>query len=653
MENKPQFLAAQLSPSGGDEKTASKLHIVANAGSLMQFDDGDVVLNMERLTLSKHSETPPILHSHDWQRPLGHFLNCAIEDGRIVVDALLSCDNNDVKEVQASLSNGFPWQASLGFSLTSFKTYQTGEKFTVNGQEYTAQNKTYVADGIDVWECSVVLFGADGCTSVVKAKHKNKEADKIMADEIKKENSDNLDVKASAAAETTQPTPSAPDVQAELHAAREEIKAAQMAELARVKALKELADKYEAQTKLADAIAGDVDPVAFELDVLRASYGKAPAVQVEKDSMENSNNNKVFEAAAVMRAGFTPKGYSDKVMEAADKYASYDFRDMFEALTGYKPTYEARRQGDVWAAGASTYSLNSLLADAGTAIMLQAFEADFQQWRQIFKVSTVSDFKAVDRWRVAADVEFKEMANGGEMQHFTADDYKFSIQAGVYGRQGEVTYQDLINGQFLDVFGEIMRRFAQGASEAINKKCWALFLNPPTDGAGNNFFSTAHDNYMTNSALTYATLGQAVAAYQTRKRGYGADADAYLGIKPTKIIIPAELEWDARIITKAGTFGSSSGFQDYNPAASYGLGIVTVPQLSDTTYGGAASSTTWYLSNDANRLAAFEIAFLNGRQAPVLRQQDLTIGRLGIAFDGHIDFGVAAEDWRGMMRCDA
>ena len=640
MSETRKFLTAGLSSTPEDD--FNKIKIVANAGSVMEFPDGDVVLDIDRLTIAKHSNAPPILHSHDWQRPIGHFLNCSIEDGAILVEASLSCANKDVDEVKASLKNGFPWQASLGFSLTDYETYDKGEKFSANGQDYTAENKTYLATGIEVWECSVVLFGADGATSVVKAKQQPKE-EIIMAEELKQATTE------TAPAIEAKATPT-PDFEAQARAAAEKIREAELKECARIDALKKLADQYEAQTKLADAIKAGTDAPTFELEVLRASYGKAPAVQVKAEESSMENKSEVFKACAIRHAGLTPKGFSDKVLEAADKYQYHDFRDLFEALTGYQPTYDARRQGDIWTAGASTYHLDSLLVDAGNAIMLQAFDLDFQDgWRKIFKVTSVSDFKTVDRWRVGADVEFKELANGGEMTHFTADDYKFQIQAGVYARQGEVTYQDLINGQFLDVFGEIMRRFAQGAIEAINKKCWTLFLNPST-----GFYSASHQNLRTNSALTYANLGAATTAYQIRKRGFGADADAYLSVRPTKLIVPAELEWTANLITKAGTWSpAASTVADYNPARNYGFDVITIPQLSDATFGGNYSGTTWYLSNDANRLAAYEIAFLNGKQAPALRQQDLTIGRLGIAFDGHIDFGVAEEDYRGMMQCTA
>ena len=628
--NSDRFFKASLSQ---DQKDPRSIRIIANAGTLMEFEDADVVIDVNNLSaMMTYTDTPPILYEHDWERPIGHFTGAKIEDGKIIVEGTLSIENEDSEKILQSLKNQFPWQASLGFRVLDGTEYQAGDCFCVNDTAYKVEKTTIVAESIEIWECSVVLFGADKNTAVLKA----------AKEEITMSKSTDIENKAV-------------NVEAEIEAAKQRVREAEIAEQNRIAALKSIADKYEAQNQLANAINNGTDEKTFELDVLRASYGKAPAVQVKKDEVESMGDvKKIFECAAVKRAGLSANHYDAKTQEQADKYVSHDFRDMFEALTGYKPTYEARRQGDVWTAGASTYNLNSLLADAGSAIMLQAFESDMQQWRNVFKVSTVNDFKTVDRWRVGADVEFKKMANGGEMEHFTADDTKYQVKADVYARQGEVTYQDLINGQFLDVFGEIMRRFAQGAGEAINKACWSLFLNPAADSGGNAFFSSAHGNLLTGCGLTYANLAQAVSAFVTRKRGFGADANSYLGIRPARIIVPAELEWQARLITKAGTFSPQTNtVADYNPASAYGFEVVSVPQLSDSSLGGAYADDDWYLSANPDRLAAFEIAFLNGQQAPSIRQQDVACGRLGIAFDGHVDFGVAQEDYRGMVKCEA
>jgi hypothetical protein len=67
--------------------------------------------------------------------------------------------------------------------------------------------------------------------------------------------------------------------------------------------------------------------------------------------------------------------------------------------------------------------------------------------------------------------------------------------------------------------------------------------------------------------------------------------------------------------------------------------VVTSAYLSNSTFAGA-SNKTWYLFADPNRLPAFEVAFLNGKQRPTVERADANFNTLGIQFRGYIDFGI-------------
>jgi hypothetical protein len=57
----------------------------------------------------------------------------------------------------------------------------------------------------------------------------------------------------------------------------------------------------------------------------------------------------------------------------------------------------------------------------------------------------------------------------------------------------------------------------------------------------------------------------------------------------------------------------------------------------------------WYLFASPEEAAAFEVAFLDGQQEPVLEQQNgWTVD--GTAWKARLDFGVAGIDWRGAYR---
>lgn len=639
-----KFYNASILPEADEQEDGlTRVSIVANCGSLMDFVNEAVAIDTsEGLKISTHTEKPPILANHDYNRPLGHIESITIENGVIKCNGVFSMENYETYTITKELSNGFPWQASLGFTVNAGFKFSKGEKITTRdgARSFDCTKKTILATDITVWECSIVLFGADNKTDVKLASELlNKE---VEVEQETKPDTEKLNASANVDANKI-----------DAAAAVEKVRAAEKAEVNRIKELKEVAEKYNASAEdITAAIDSGVTPESFELKVLRASYGKAPQVVKAEESAED--NSKVIEACAVIAAGYNPKGYDQKVIDKAEALRGRDFRDIFEAATPYRPNYEEQRNGAQWTAGASTYNLTSILSNCANAVLLRAFEEQDTAYRDVFKVSSVSNFKTAERYRIASDFEFKKLENGEEMKHGVLDDSKWTVKADVYGRQGELTYMDIVNGDALDVFGDIMRRFAWGAYRAIAKKCWSLFLNPTADAAGNAFYSSAHSNKATGKPLTAAALAEAVAAFITRKRGFGVDANELLGVRPELLIVPPSLKYTADLITKATTFSPvASTVSNYNPHSNYGWRVVSVTELEDATYGGGYSASTWYLAANPNKLAAFEVAFLNGQQAPTLRQGDVEIGRLGIKFDGHVDFGVSQQDWRGIYQVTA
>lgn len=634
-----KFYNATISGDG------DSFEIVANSAALMDFGGEAVVIDIgDKLRLSSHTDKPPLLVDHDYSRPIGHIETLNVEDNVIKARGIFSIDNEDSRKIKESLASGFPWQASLGFTVNAGFRYGKGEELkTQAGDSFKCSKRTTRATDITVWECSVVLFGADNRTSM-----------KLAQDAQLKDDSNNImdnlqePIKEPVKVDAKAPTIDSEKLERE---AIERVRAREKQELERIEAIKAIADKYDAADKIGAAIDAGDTPEKFELNVLRASYGSAPKTPAPT---EQENETQVLEAAAILSAGYQPKGYSEKIVEAANAQRGKDFRDIFEAATGFRPTYEQQKNADLWTAAASTYNLGSILTNCANAILLQAFEEQDTEFREVFKVSTVSNFKTAERYRLASDFEFKKIENGEEFSHGTLDDTKWTIKADVYGRQGELTYQDIVNGDALDVFGDIMRRFAWGANRAINKKVWSLFLNPVADASGNDYFSAAHGNLVASSALTAANLATNAATFITRKRGFGVDADEILGIRPELLIVPPSLKYTADLITKATTFSPvASTISNYNPHSGYNWRVISVADLEDSTYGGGYSASTWYLAANPAKIAGFEIAFLNGQQAPTIRQGDIAIGRLGIQFDGHVDFGVSQQDYRAVMKCTA
>ena len=71
--------------------------------------------------------------------------------------------------------------------------------------------------------------------------------------------------------------------------------------------------------------------------------------------------------------------------------------------------------------------------------------------------------------------------------------------------------------------------------------------------------------------------------------------------------------------------------------------------LSNTSYSGY-STTAWYLLADPRDLATVEVAFLNGRETPVVESADADFNVLGVQMRGYFDFGVAKTEYRAGLK---
>ena len=73
--------------------------------------------------------------------------------------------------------------------------------------------------------------------------------------------------------------------------------------------------------------------------------------------------------------------------------------------------------------------------------------------------------------------------------------------------------------------------------------------------------------------------------------------------------------------------------------------VVKSRYLEDTSITGN-SATAWYLLANPADMSAIEIAYLNGRDTPVVESADANFETLGVQMRGYHDFGVAKQEYR-------
>ena len=604
------------------KRAAPVVEIVGNAGGRMRLNGEEWVIDLSgEITNRGKPGVVPILYSHDWDVQLGHSETIKATADGIKIEGLADVPGERSFQWIESAQTGFPWQASLGFVVTQFDDVADAQEVEVNGRKEAGPVK--VARAVEVWEVSVVTFGADGATStrVVKG------GCKVNDQKESAQRAAGMDAQAF-----------------EL----ETLRTKYSSEVKRIEALKDIASKYDHFDGLSDAIESGMDAATFELETLRATRENCPATYAAR-RVDRAN----VAACALLRANgskIDEKQFSAQELDAADNLKTGDFRAIIEGSFDWRPTANERGDARAWLQCAlSTHNLADVLSKCANALLLNALGSYERRWAPLFKISTVNDFRKSARFRIDSSFAFEEVAEGEEFNHGEQDALAWEIQAKTYGKQYILGYQTITNGEAVGAFADLMQQIAYGAETALNRACWGLVMNPGTAVDGADYYGAAHGSLLASKALSVDNLAAALAAFQSRKKKGGEPA----GVEARFLVVPPSLVATARQIVHSTYLnnGAAASTGSYNPLADI-CEVIAAPQLEFANYTNSSAST-WYLFADPAKCAAFEIAFLHGQTAPEIRSNSFEIGRLGLAVDGFISFGAIAEDWRGALKVTA
>ena len=670
MKNKNlKYLEATVQPILAEESkdgTLAKFKILANAGSRMSFWDGDLVIDLAGEITQKDARAIPILYGHDWDAQLGHATVSRADERGLWLEGVVSVPSKRAQEWIQSAKNGFPWQASLGFVVERGTAVGKNEEIEVNGR--VEKGELTVANKINIWECSVVTFGADDKTQAdVTASAQHRKGRDVAADGSRSRAEGSGAAPVGRLSETSlthrkgdimeeskvneTPTPKEGEsIQADVEKTIEELRAARVAENKRIDALEGLAKKYGDRSFLEAAINEGWDADRFELETLRHARSQAPS----PTAPPSVNPVNVCAAAFMRRAGRKIDKASDRFtqaeLDAADRLRGYDMRGIFEAATGFEPKESQRLDVGEWyyAASLSTNSLIDVLKVTGNAVLEEEFGVFERRWEPLFKRSVVDDFKKAPRYRLESSMEFEEIPDGAEFPNGTQTEEGWEIQAKTFGKQYSIGRKALVNGEALGVFNDILKKLAFGATQKINRDCWSLLMNPGNASDGTAFYHANHGSLLTGKALSLANLDAALASFATRTR---KTDDTPLGIEAKYLVVPPALMGTARNILNSTEIETTSYEGKTNPMKNI-VEVVSAPQLAFPTFTNY-SGTTWYLFADPNAIPAFEVAYLFGVENPTVRSAEFDIGKLGIGFDGYFDYGIALRDYRAALKITA
>lgn len=683
------------------EAKPKRFSMTAYTGGPMQVSSygPPVVIDLSGL---KAKAPIPILRDHDLSRIVGHADEITIGDSSVKLAGVISGAGPHAVEVQAAAANGFPWKASVGVRPDKMEFVGEGAKTQVNGKTFTGPLN--VARKSTMGEVSFVAIGADrkATAKVAASAAQYRESDMKFEQwiealgfdvaDLREDQLQHLQAKYDAEVEAIEAKAAAAKIEAVESKDPAKIEAADkpaiveaptfelgdviLAHESHLAKIEAVGEKYretvpaEDFVKLTTAVRkgaieakatalGDKWPTVklesdhilaaatYEADLMVAERPKGPAIH----SSSQDVSMPAIEAAFCQSAGLAkPEDhFKPEVLEAADKYRGIGIQQMLMICAqqnGYsgRPWIKSDNLLEVIKAAFSTHTITTMLTTAGNKMLLDGFNLLPQSWRQVASVKTVSDFKEVTMFRMTADLEYEEVAAGGEIEHGTVSQEGYGIQAKTYAKMFALTRQDIINDD-LGAFNAIRERLGMGAAVKMNNLFWTVWLAAVNAGT---FWTAARGNFQTgaSTALGETSLNAAVKLFRDSE---GTDGNL-LGLEPEFMLVPSALEATARKLfvsmeirdttASTKTLVANIHFNRFKP--------IIIPELGNSKFTGY-SATGWFLLANPAVLASAAMCFLDGLQTPTIESTDADFNTLGIQSRGYHDFGVSMTEFRASV----
>ena len=625
-----------------------------------------------------------LLRDHDAKRPIGHSTTQRISATGIEIDGVLSVSNQDSNEIVAASKNGFQWQASIGARDFRAELVAKGKRVSVNNK--THYGPVIVARHAKIHEVSVLPIGAAKSTTVSIAASLNGEIDMDFTNW--------LEAKGFEVAALSDDQVSVLQAAYDSEKAPEEIEASEEP-VASVEQpnVRDIVQQLQAEAKAENLRLSKINSLCathgireVEVDgakVILAEHAINNDWSVERTELEIRRNERPVAQFAIHASGSKPTGsaleasilrsqfnFSDSKLEASfdgqtlevadsKQYRSMGLHQMMDEIIhasgGHfngnrkspdfiRTAFEA--SNTLKASGTSTLSLPNIFENTLNKVLLDQFNSIQTSWQKLCQVVSVSDFKAINMYRLEANGGFQPVAKDGELKHMSMQDSKSTLQADTFGAIMTLTRKDIINDD-LSALSQRASVIGRTAGKKIEEEVFQLLLNNT-----GSYYSVGGKNYASGAgtALSYGSLSDALEGFRNQVDANGQP----VLIEPKYLVVPTSLEGSARelMTSQLVGFGGTDNAKSKDPTNNIYFNLAEVcvsPYLNNANIkkqGGSSmantSASSWYLWSDpADGLAPIRVGFLNGRQEPIVEQEDMSFEKLGIQMRSYFDFGVA------------
>ncbi|EHZ3649865.1 Clp protease ClpP [Escherichia coli] len=355
-------------------------------------------------------------------------------------------------------------------------------------------------------------------------------------------------------------------------------------------------------------VSGDVRRFADLMDKLGDTMAETYAGRTGRSKQEITAMMSLFDMA---QASLTHRGIStgsygtrSQIVNAAFTHSSSDFTD--------------------------------ILAGGAEKSVLAGWEHSGETFRQWTKKGSLSNFREARRVGMNGFSTLNKVPEGAEYKYITTSDRGEPIALATYGNIFSITRQAIINDD-LDQLSTVPMAMGRAASRTVGNLVNLVLTGNVKLSDGIALFDKKHSNLI-EAGLTTPGLSAARHLMRTQKDKNGE----VLNIAPKFLLVPAALEDRAlQMINSTAPFGADKNSGIFNPYHKL-LDIIVDPRLDDI------SEKQWYMLS-AQGTDTIEVAYLDGNDEPYLEQQEGFIVD-GVAWKVRIDAGVAALDYRGMVK---
>jgi len=600
-------IEAAAAPKDGEDAALPAVKLDAyNGGKIAVGWWGDIVVDLKGM---KASDVTPILYGHSTgniESIIGQTSKVEIGD-TLKADGTVMNTGRTAKQMIDLARNGYRFQVSMGADPIRYREVAEDETVEVNSQSIQGPFSLILESVLN--EISILPLGADKSTSAaIAAEHKPTNPKETPMSDPKVDTAEAI--RANAVSEQNR--------------ILEVRKSAESHPEIAAKAVADGWTKAQTEAAVAQAVIAEQKKEIEALKV-QAERPAAPSIKVGK---EGKLDAEAIECATAIRAGLKApeKVYSEETIDAAKGARIHSMTDLVRAsLAAEGKSLDATRHDtrEFIRAAFSTRSIANVLSNVANKFILEGYGAVEQAWSSVASVRSVVDFKANTGVRLVMSNLLQALSPNGEIKHGALSDETRTIQADTKALMLAITRKDIINDD-LGVLSDVPRKLGFAAARTFNTDFWAALV---AANAANFPSNNSNGNYI-NTALGLAGLRSAVQAFMSLKDSdgnpIGVDASMVL-TGPAASVVARELFISTNLI------GGTSKDTAANPFA----GRYTPVSTSYLT------GNAWYLVANPMGLPLMEVAFLNGRQEPVVESADADFNTLGVQMRCVYDYGVA------------